>query len=188
MRIQLDGFDLFLVKPDLKERLILREDGSYVPLISYASYGVYLISINDRPKLEGSYLSGKSLGLIADPFSESGNKYPKNIMYKNIKKEELPNFKSIYASHAALRDALMKGEVNLIGSYWGKAQRDKYPLGKFLKIADVPRGRTWFFGLDGHKSEVLCLLAEALKNNAKKRKNEYWKNIIDLSGCNEIHE
>ena len=140
------------------------------------------------PKLEASYLHEKSIGLIADPFSESGHRYPKDVILSSIKKESLPNFVSKYATHSDLRKGLLKGEVDLIASYWDKIRREDYPQWQVLRIATVPKGQTWFYNLKDHNLGLACLITEALKNQASKRTDDYWKNIITLSECNETHE
>lgn len=188
MMLQKGMFDLFLVKPDFEKSLPTGVGNNRKPLASYAGYGVYLISKNDMPKLEASYLHEKSIGLIADPFSESGHRYPKDVILRSIKKESLPNFVSKYATHSDLRKGLLKGEVDLIASYWDKIRREDYPQWQVLRIAYIPKGQTWFYNLKDHILGLACVITEALKNNASKRTDDYWKNIITLSECNETHE
>lgn len=187
MKLQKGEFDLFRVKPDFEKSLPEDIVINRTPIASYAGYPVYYISKDSMPKLDGSYLSGKSLGLIADVSSESGHKYPIKAL-KNIRKESLPIIKSIYAGHDDLRHALQKGEVDLIGSYWNDAQHKEHPGWYSLKIADIPKGDTWFLELDDHQSDIVCKVSEALKNIAENQSEEYWKNIIDLTECNEPHE
>jgi len=181
-------FDLLLVKSDLLQRLTLQDNINYEPVAAYAGYSVYLISTHETPELNSKYLTGKTIGLLADPFSESGHKYPKNAIARNIKKENLPKFESKYSSHATLRKALNDNEVDLIASYWGKKQQEKYPHWKLLKIADVPKGDTWFLEVDINLPMVVCATTEALESMAKKAYNTYWKNIIILANCEGHHE
>ena len=188
MMLQKGTFDLFLVKPDFEKSLPTGVGNNRKPLASYAGYGVYLISKNDMPKLEASYLHGKSLGLSADPFSESAYKVPREVILRSIKKESLPNFVNKYATHADLRKGLLKGEVDLIASYWDEIRRKDYPQWQALRIGYVPKGQTWFYDSKDHILSLACVITEALKNNARKRTGKYWNKISDLSGCNETHE
>lgn len=188
MQLQKGIFNLFLIKLKFEQSLPKDIDIKHIALASYSGYGVYLISKNDIPKLDGSYLSGKSLGLIANRFSESGYKYPRKVIFNSVSKEELPNFKSNYAKHSDLRAGLQKEEVDLISSYWDDALRKKYPEWNALKIADVPKGDTWYLKLDNNQSDITCKISKALKNTAQSQNNEYWKNINIHSACDEVYE
>ena len=176
-------FDLLLMKPDILKRLNL-QDIYYAPLADYASYDVFLIAKNTQPSLEDSYFKGKRLGLLARPVSESGHKLPKKVIMKKVSKESLPKFIAKYSSHNQLRVALANDEIDLIGSYWSKNNRKKYPTWRTLKIARVAKGSTWF--LDGHDKitkNIECAIAKSLKKLAKQNKNKYWKNISIMAEC-----
>lgn len=176
--------DLFRIKPETLERInILNID--YTALATYPPYGVYLIAIAESPKCDDSYMSGKSLGLLADPSSESGHRYIKSCINKKINKMNFPRFVSKFPSHIYLRKALLKGEVDIISSYWTEDLHIKYPEWKATKIGDVPNGRrpTWFFEMDNHPKAVVCAITEALVSYAKTIKKKYWRDIRLLYKC-----
>ena len=182
-------FDLLRIKPDTlvsQNRLKI----NYTPLATYPRYGVYLIATTEMPRCDGSYLSGKSLGLRADPSSESGHSYAKRCINKNINENDWPHFVSEFPSHEYLLKALLKGEVDMISSYWDEDLHIKYPKWKATKIGDVPEGRrpAWFFERANHQEAVVCAITEALVSHAKTMKKQYWQDIELLYRCNHSHE
>lgn len=187
MQLQKGVFDLFKVKQEYEQSLP-RIGTNRIALASYSGYDVYLISKNGMPKLDGSYLSGKSLGLLTNRRSESGYKYPMKIIEDSVSEEQRPTFKSNYAKHGDLRRGLQNGEVDLIASYWNDDDRRKYPGWQSLKIANVPKGDIWYLDLDNKNPDIACNITTALMNNAKNQSEAYWENISIHYACTESHE
>ena len=181
--------ELFRIKPDTLNRINI-QNIHYTPLATYPSYSVYLIAITERPTCDANYLAGKSLGLLAVPSSESGHRYAKSCINKNINEMNFPDFISKFPSHMYLRKALLEGEVDFISSYWTEDLQIKYPEWKATKIGDVPKGKrpTWYFEADNHRGAVVCAIKEALVSHAKAIKKKYWRDIRLIYKCDDSHE
>jgi hypothetical protein len=175
-------FDLLLMKPEILVLSTVR----YIPLAAYGSYEVYLIAKDKKPVLSNRYLSGKSLGLLAKPTSQSGYIVPKSIIMQKINKNNLPKFINKYPSHFSLRKALESDEVNMISSYWSEKDRKEHPKWKFLKISHT-LGSTWFLNIEKsqYQEDIFCAVVDSLEKMASYQKTKYWKNITIIYKCNQ---
>jgi hypothetical protein len=128
--------------------------------------------------LTAEYLSDKTIGVLANARSESGHVCPMGA----IRRERVDQSGIKYhASHRDLRSALENGQVEIIGSYWGKEDREKYPEWKYLKIGDIDNGDYWYLLDKKEFNDDLCqAVVETLGSIAGKSKEKYWKEITLL--------
>jgi hypothetical protein len=116
----------------------------YKRISYYPPYAAGLIARDSAPERTVEYLrSPRVIGLLQNPKSRSGYQIAmRTFGTLGLNKNEL--LIKQYPSHAELRRALKRGDVDVIGSYWDAEEQTKYPDWRFKELGGVKEGLNWF--------------------------------------------
>lgn len=177
--------DLVLLRPDSEGRTDSFLDQLYQKLAYYPSYDVYLIAPDAEPVIESNYLYGRKIGLLAKEESRSGYILPMRLFHRLGLTVSTLDIR-YYAGHAELRQAMSRGEVDLIGTYWSARDRTRFPGWHRTRIDQVTEGLNWYLADDHFQNvQARCALVHVLQTLAQRASSDYFS---DLRVIKDAHE
>lgn len=177
--------DLLLIRPDASGVSHQFLSDLYRPIAYHPPYQVFLIARKGQPVLDADYLQSRVVGLIAHTESRSGYIVPmRNFHEWGISISNLQI--RFYASHAQLRQAMARNEVDVISSFWNAHDEDRFPDWRTAEIESVPRGLTWFLAADLYEhTELRCSITNALADIARHSESSYFSDLRFVTNAAE---
>ena len=180
--LQNNKYDLLIAHSSYIERAEVQDITGYKILASYEPYMSYLIALKgEKIALSSKYFTGKRIGLRDNPLSQSGHILPLQALREAGIEKELFEIK-YFKEHSQLREALIAGEVDIIGSYWTENENKRYgDLQRFeLKSA---KPSNWYY-LPAHK-DVICAVSDALSKLKEGSENSYYRSLSIQPICSK---
>lgn len=175
--------DLVLVKESFIHALKAEQTHGYTKIATYPSYKAFFISLKEKPIVSKEYLIDKTIGLVDYPTSRSAHMIPKQVF--NRLGLSLDKLKLVYASsHSNLRNMLESGEVDIISSYWGEEDKDRFYQRYTTQISDDIIGASWYLKMTGKNDQLFCAVQEALLGLGKQNDTPYFKKIEQVNTLN----
>lgn len=156
----------------------------YEKIASYASYDGYFVARAGltKPVLDINYWNKKKLGLLRNPRSRSGHVAPLVMLREHGVGNEIFSIER-FESHLGLREALQQGHVDIIGSYWGNEDIEKY--------GDLPRTKTYqqtpssWYLLENDRV-IQCAVWYSLKDVSLNSSSKYFSELKSDIDCEEV--
>ena len=180
-------YDLLVIKQSWMQKTSLDVIARYTEIASYQTYSGYLIAVNETPRLTTNYLEGKRLGLLDNPTSMSGHLVPRRALHEAGIDEQILSIR-YYKTHAELRTALLKGELDLIGSYWGNDDEKRFNIANRLEVMNEISGSKWYLSPKLIDTPAHCAIVRILKKRADESKNAYFKKIQITRNCDHASD
>ena len=179
--------DLVLVKDSFMQALKAEQTHGYTKLAAYPSYKAFFISLKEKPVVSKEYFIDKTIGLMDYPTSRSAHIIPKQV-FKRLGLS-LDKLSLVYGnSHSHLRDMLEAGEVDIIASYWGEEDKNRFYARYTTAISDDIAGASWYLRMAASNDELFCAVQNALLGIGKQDNTPYFKQIqpVNTLSCTEV--
>lgn len=174
-------FDVLVAAPDIVARAPL---GAAVlaPIAGLADYdAVWLGTAADRP-LDADILAQLRIGLLSSPVSMSGRVMPEVALRQSGVDVRALNIR-MFRRHEDMRDALLDGQVDLIGTYWNE-QTDPERFGSLPRRAiGGAQGRSWYMERSLLDTALHCRVVEALEAAAAEQADPYFRALEVVRPC-----
>lgn len=177
--------DLTLSKESIVEALKAVATHNYLPIIGYPSYSAFIISNREKPVLDKAYFLDKKIGLLDYPTSRSGHIIPKQ-MFKKLD-IDINDLDIVYVkSHAALREKLASGEVDLIASYWNQEDdARKFSENYISPIGSNITGSRWYLKMSDENTDLACAIQETTKQITQSQGSAYFEELKEYWHCHQ---
>ena len=176
--------DLALVKSSVVEAFGANGIYGYETLAMHNNYSAYFIALREKPELTREYLIGKRLGILDYPSSRSGHTAPKTVM-QSLGLSENNVTLLYYSSHEELRRALSAGEVDVIASYWSKADEEQLSKNYITALVNNVSGMRWYLRMQTRNTDLRCALQQIIESATAQSDKTYYQRIQILDRCNE---
>lgn len=167
---------LLVARPEVAAAIPLM-NSLYQPVAYYPVYEVFLVARDHMPKLDREYLQSQRIGLLSKTESRSGYIVPMRELHRagvHISSLQLER----YPGHTALREALERGEVDVIGSYWNASLSARFPMWQAKHIGEVTQGLNWFLDVELHEvRSVRCSVIKTLEVLADQSGTSYFADL-----------
>lgn len=177
--------DLVLLRPDTQRVSEAFLGEFYSKLAYYRGYDAFLIAADEHPILEVDYFQSRRIGLLSKEESRSGYILPMRFFHKlglNVAKLDI----RYYPGHAELRQAMARGEVDIISSYWNERDQARFPNWRKTEIDHASEGLNWYLAKTRFNDrETRCAIISVLERLATGSDGDYF---LDLRLSNDAHE
>jgi phosphonate transport system substrate-binding protein len=183
--LQNHTYQLLVDKPGKIEIPLVSDVAPYEAIAHYKQYKGYLIGLSELPVMSLEYLSQRKIGLLDKFTSQSGHIIPKKAFRKAHIDEKLLNI-FYKKSHSQLRNALEKGEVDIIASYWNSSfDNQRFNENYLLELKSSITPSQWYLDKDLIDTPVHCVLLNGIQAIANRSKNKYFNKLIVLKECEQ---
>lgn len=174
--------ELTLVKSNVVDAFGADRIYHYDSIAAHPDYSAYFIALREKPELSKEYLLGKRIGILDYPSSRSGHIVPKTVLQRlglndsNIKLH-------YYNSHQELRRALMAGEVDIISSYWGKADEQSLSRNYITSLESSVPGMRWYLKMQDNNTDLRCAVQQVIQQISENHPRKYYRDVVLINEC-----
>ncbi|GGF79146.1 hypothetical protein GCM10011338_34360 [Alteromonas lipolytica] len=174
--------ELSLVKSNVVDAFGADRIYHYDSIAAHPDYGAYFIALREKPALSKEYLLGKRIGILDYPSSRSGHIVPKTVLQRlGLNDSNIKLF--YYNSHQEMRRALMAGEVDIISSYWGKADEQVLSKNYITSLEDSVPGMRWYLKMQDNNTDLRCAVQQVIAQVANNHPRKYYRDVVMFNEC-----
>lgn len=174
--------DLVSFPQDLMEALPSTEAHAYQKLAFYPSYHSYFIALDHTPTIDKAYFIGKRVGLIKSSKSESGHTAPIELFNTLGLEREQINIRYA-ASHSQLREAIQRGELDVIASYWSSGDAVWTDAAFASSYGKPVKGYGWYIKQGQKNMPLTCAVLQEILTLADNTTDDYFSQITSTDPC-----
>jgi len=167
---------------DLMEALPSTEAHAYQKLAFYPSYLSYFIARDHIPAVDKAYFIGKRVGLIKSSKSESGYIAPIELFNTLGLERDQINIRYA-ASHSQLREAIQRGELDVIASYWSPDDAAWTEAAFASSYGKPVRGYGWYIKKGHENRSLMCAVLQEILTLADNTTDDYFSQITSTDAC-----
>lgn len=174
--------ELTLVKSNVVDAFGADRIYHYDNIAAHPDYSAYFIALREKPVLSKEYLLGKRIGILDYPSSRSGHIVPKTILQR-LGLNDSNIHLHYYNSHQELRRALMAGEVDIISSYWGKADEQTLSRNYITSLENSVPGMRWYLKMQDNNTDLRCAIQQVITQISDNHPRKYYRDVVLLNDC-----
>jgi hypothetical protein len=174
--------ELTLVKSNVVDAFGADRIYHYDSIAAHPDYSAYFIALREKPALSKEYLLGKRIGILDYPSSRSGHIVPKTVLQRlGLNDSNIKLY--YYNSHQELRRALMAGEVDIISSYWGKADEQILSRSYITSLENSVPGMRWYLKMQDNNTDLRCAIQQVITEISNNHPRKYYRDVVLINEC-----